>query len=590
MHSATAYSDSTLYLGLGSTYHDPAIALVDGSGRILFAEALERRLQYKRALNLAPDNPYELPKLLLQYGLGRERIVIARNWKARRPWYEHLAHGLGWLSPKGILRYEGRELTACLSTWELNYMQSLQHQALQQSGLSLARTLRQYFGGTAIEFRHYDHHLCHAALGAYGSPFQDAACAVIDSYGESGSLAFFEFDQGRLIPLYRSRGPQSLGFFYMKLTELCGFDWMAGEEWKVMGLASYGRTHPELLKIFRSMIQVEGFDLHHDRRQFFQQMKALEPYRRNKDEPPEKAADLAHTGQRFFTETVHALLRTFRVQGFSSNLVLSGGCALNSVSNGQILAETDFDTLHVPSAPADDGTALGAALLAYRRDHPGAPLRSTAMSPYLGSEPDPRHIERFARHAGIECMELDDDNLWEIAAEFLTRGAIIGWMRGKAEFGPRALGHRSILADPRDPLMMDRINRTIKFREKFRPYAPSILHAHGPEYFHDYQDSPYMDRTLKFKEAVKARIPAVVHIDGTGRLQSVKPNRNPDLHGLISAFHARTQIPLLLNTSFNVMGKPMVHSIEDAFGVFMGSGLDVLVAGNLLFKKNPLSR
>lgn len=559
---------------------------MDDRGHILFAEALERRLQYKRAINMEPDNPIELPKLLKEYGSGRERIVIAFNWKRHRSWYEKLAHHLGWLSPKGILRYTGRNLTACLPTWELNYMQSLQHQALSVSGVSLARTLRQHFGGTAIEFRHYDHHLCHAAFGAYGSPFKEAACAVIDSYGESGSLAFFEYDEGRLMPLYRSTGPQSLGFFYMKLTELCGFDWMAGEEWKVMGLASYGKTNEKLLQLLRSMIRVEGFNLHQDRRQFFSLLKELESYRRKPHEPPEQAADLAHTGQQFFMETVHALLSAFRVRGFSSNLVLSGGCALNSVTNGNILTHTEFEALHVPSAPADDGTALGAALMAYHQDHPRASARSDALTPYLGSRPDAAQTERFSRYCGIECVELDDENLFETTAELLSRGHIIGWMRGKAEFGPRSLGHRTILADPRDASMMDRINRTIKFRESFRPYAPAILDRYGPEYFHDYQDSPYMERTLRFRENMKARVPAVVHVDGTGRLQSVKPDRNRDLFGLLSAFQARTGVPVLLNTSFNVMGKPMVHAIEDAFAVFMGSGLDGLVVGNHLFRKH----
>jgi carbamoyltransferase len=159
-------------------------------------------------------------------------------------------------------------------------MQSLQHQALKRAGLTLSRTLRHHFGGVAIEFRHFDHHLTHAALAAYGSPFEDAACAVIDSYGESGSLAFFEYEKGRIRPLYQSKGPQSLGFFYMKLTELCGFDWMAGEEWKVMGLASYGKTDPELLERFRQLIRVEGFNLHQDRRTFFKDLRALERYRR----------------------------------------------------------------------------------------------------------------------------------------------------------------------------------------------------------------------------------------------------------------------------------------------------------------------
>ena len=588
MSSSLPTSSPTVYLGLGSTYHDPAVALVDDSGTVLFAEALERPLQYKRGINMEPDNPFTLPPLLLQYASHAERIVVASNWRARRPWYERLSDQLGWLTPKGILTYRGRELTTFLPTWELNYMQALQHQALKRSGLTLTRTLRHHFGGIDVAFRSYDHHLTHAAFAAYGSPFEDAACAVIDSYGEVGSLAFFEYEKGRIRPLYRSQGPQSLGFFYMKLTELCGFDWMGGEEWKVMGLASYGRLNPEILDLMREMIRIEGFDLYQDRRVFFRKLRALEKFRRPPGAPAESVADLAHTGQFFFMETVNALLSAFRVRGFSSNLVLGGGCALNSVTNGQILKDTAFQALHVPSAPADDGTALGAALLAYHEDHPNAPPRSEALSPYLGSPVDRQATERFARYSGLEVEELEDERLWFKTAELLAEGQIIGWMRGRSEFGPRALGHRSILADPRNPEMMDRVNRIVKFREPFRPYAPSILHEYGPDYFEDYQDSPYMDRTLHFRQAVRSKVPAVVHIDGTGRLQSVMRHRNPDFHGLISAFHERTGIPILLNTSFNVMGKPIVHSVEDAFAVFLGSGLDALVLGNHLFRKAAL--
>jgi carbamoyltransferase len=582
-------SDRTVYLGLGSTYHDPALALVDHEGSILFAEALERPLQYKRGMNMEPDNPFVLPDLLKSYAEPANRIVVASNWRAKRPWYERLAQIMGWLTPQGILGYRGRELTASLPTWELNYMQALQHQALQRAGLSLARTLRDQFPEIPFEFRSYDHHLTHAALAAYSSPFAQAACAVIDSYGERGALAFYTFDQGRLQRIAESRGPQSLGFLYMKLTELCGFNWMAGEEWKVMGLAAYGKPNHELLAILRSMIRVEGLDLAQNRTSFFQGLHALSHFQRDPKAPPETVADLAHTGQLFFMELVNQLLQQLHQRTGMKALVLGGGCALNSVTNGQILAQTPFTAVHIPSAPADDGTALGSALLAFHQDHPDAPLPNQAISPYLGSAVSEKQAARFAQHAGLPFEVLEDHALFDRVSELIAAGKIIGWMRGRAEFGPRALGHRSILADPRDPGMMERINGLVKFREQFRPYAPSILHEYGPDYFEDYQETPYMDRTLRFRKEVRTKVPAVVHVDGTGRLQSVTAKRNPDFHALITAFHQKTGVPLLLNTSFNVMGKPIAHSIEDAFGVFLGSGLDALVTGSYLFIK-PASR
>lgn len=572
-------------LGLCATYHDPALAILDPSGKVLFAEATERHLQNKRALNCEPDNLYLLPRLLREHCPDADAFVVAGNWRAERPWYERLAQALGWLTPRGLLNYRGRQLTACVETWELNHMQACQHHALRRVGVNLARVLRREFPGAAVEFRHYDHHQSHAALACYGSPFRDAACAVIDSYGETGSLAFFEYRAGKIVPRYVARGPQSLGFYYMKLTELCGFDWMGGEEWKVMGLASYGETDEEVLGWLRAMMRVEGLDLKQDRATFFDFLRRLETRQRRPGQPPETAAHLAHTGQRFFVETVNQLLTHLHGLGISDNLALGGGCALNSVGNGQILAATPFQALHVPSAPADDGTALGAALLSFHADHPGHAVEPGPLTPYLGSRVDESAAARFAHYAGLPVQHLPGGTIVPVTAALLAEGRILGWVQGRAEFGPRALGNRSILADPRPADMGGRVNVEVKFRERFRPYAPAILHEHGPDYFEDYQESPYMDRTLRFRPEARGKVPAVVHVDGTGRLQTVKRDWNPRFHALLTEFHRLTGVPVLLNTSFNVMGKPIMHSAEDAFGVFLGSGLDGLVVGDYLFTK-----
>ena len=581
----TSKRGRTYYIGLCNTYHDPALAILDPSGRVRYAEATERYLQYKRALNCEPDNLYLLPRLLREHCGDAEAFVVAGNWRARRPFYERLAKVLGWLSPSGILGYRGRQLTACVETWELNHMQACQHHALRRAGINLARSLRRDFPGRPVRFRHYDHHLSHAALACYGSPFETAGCAVIDSYGEKGSMAFFDYRNGEIIPRHVTRGPQSLGFYYMKLTELCGFDWLKGEEWKVMGLASYGQTDQEALDWLRAMMRVEDLNLKQDRATFFDFLKRLERRRRAENYPPETAADLAHTGQEFFVEIVNRLLANFHAQASSENLALAGGCALNSVCNGQILAETPFRALYVPPAPADDGTALGAALLAYHDDHPGRIIEPGPLSPYLGSRMPDEAVERFARYAGLPVRRLPDGAVVSAAAELLAQGKILGWVQGRAEFGPRALGNRSILADPRPAGMGERVNREVKFRERFRPYAPAILNEHGPEFFENYQETPYMERTLRFRPDMRGRVPAVAHVDGTGRLQTVKEDWNPRFHGLLAEFRRRTGVPVLLNTSFNVMGKPIVHGVEDAFGVFLGSGLDALAIGDYLFTK-----
>jgi carbamoyltransferase len=267
------------------------------------------------------------------------------------------------------------------------------------------------------------------------------------------------------------------------------------------------------------------------------------------------------------------------------DLVLSGGCALNSAFNGQLLERSDFERLHVFCAPADDGNAVGAALLAWWEDHPDATWSPRSQSPYLGSRISPEDLEALEESRALRVTRMKPEDTVPAAVNRLASGQVIGWVQGRAEFGPRALGNRSILADPRRAELRDRINTTIKHREGFRPFAPSILHEHGPEWFEDYQASPYMERTLRFREEVRAEVPAVVHVDGTGRLQSVTHDGNPRFHALLSSFHERTHVPLLLNTSLNVMGKPIVHSVEDAVALLCTSSLDALFLENFLLAK-----
>jgi carbamoyltransferase len=296
-------------------------------------------------------------------------------------------------------------------------------------------------------------------------------------------------------------------------------------------------------------------------------------------------ADLAYTGQHRFCELSAELLRNFDRKGVSKNLVLGGGCALNSSWNGRITRETPFTKLHVPMAPGDDGNALGAAWLAFYEDHPQSRPVPAIHSPSLGSTLDTRSLEHLVEFNGGR-VERFPDGPHERVAELLAQGKIVGWARGRAEFGPRALGNRSILADPRDPGMMRALNDRVKFREEFRPFAPAVLDECGAEWFEDYQPSPYMDRTLKFRPESIRCVPAVAHVDGTGRLQSVARDRSPDFYRLIDAFRRRTGIPIVLNTSFNVMGKPIIHTVQDAVSVFYTTGLDVLVLEDVVIQKS----
>ena len=573
------------YLGLGVTYHDPAIAFVDERGQVLFAEATERTLQYKRGLNCPPDPLSHILGWLEKYADFDAEWVLAYNWLSRRPWYEPASRWLGYFTPKGLIAAGYRDFSTVLEKYKLFHMLACQNASLSLGGVNLVRRVTEHYPQIRLTFRHFDHHLCHAALACGSSPFDEAACLVIDSFGERGSLASYRYRHGQLSRISVPKGIASLGFYYMLLTELCGFDWLAGEEWKVMGLAAYGGMDEKIHALLKTMLWVEGLELRQDLAAIQRGVERLRQLGRGPDEPPEAAANLAYTGQHYFTELVIELCHRLYRRCPSDNLVLAGGCSLNSACNGRLLELTPFANLHVPSAPADDGTALGAAWLAWRQDHPGEPYPPGLLTPYLGAEVDVPRLEALRRYAGLRGGHHPAD-LCRVVAEALAAGKLVGWMQGRAEFGPRALGNRSILADPRNQAMKERINAEVKFREAFRPFAPVILDEYGPRYFHRYQTSPYMERALMFKPEGAQAVPAVVHVDGSGRVQSLRKSWNPGFHELLECFHRTTGVPVLLNTSLNRMGKPIVQSVEDAVALFMTSGLDLLVIDDYVFSKD----
>jgi carbamoyltransferase len=311
----------------------------------------------------------------------------------------------------------------------------------------------------------------------------------------------------------------------------------------------------------------------------------MKPKSRNDGRSALDVANLAFTTQFFYAEVMDQLLNNFHQLGISDNLALGGGCGLNSSYNGEITQRTKFKNLHVPSAPSDDGNALGAALLAYYQDHPETKPQAKIHTPYLGSSMSKKTLENLVAFGRLEKLKHLPETVQQEAARLLAEGKLVGWVQGPAEFGPRALGNRSILADPRPPDMKDKINSLVKFREEFRPFAPSILDEFGEEYFENYQVSPYMERTLKFKESAKKKVPAIVHVNATGRLQSVRREWNPRYYDLIKSFFELTGVPMLLNTSFNIMGKPIIHSVEDAIGLFYTTGLDALILEDYLIEK-----
>ncbi len=568
------------YIGLGATIHDSALAIVGPSGEPLFAEATERYIQRKKAYNCPPDDLIRAPELIAEHCGGDAELMVAVTWSQ-----EHLTR-LNLMCGHQLLRKCNDE-----ATWPMPDPVALLvglRNSISQASLNLVSS-KQIPNGVAVTY--FDHHLTHAANAVYTSPFEQCAVAVIDAYGETGSTGFFRYQEGSLTPISTgaqgSGPPASLGFFYSRLCALCGFDPIKGEEWKVMGLAPYGTLSPEIYDLLRPMIRVDDLTLTSacSEADMSDRMRRLKSIGRRPGASPMEAADLAYAGQLVFEEVMTELLNNLYKREISDDLAISGGCALNSAYNGKIIEQTGFKNVHVPAAPGDDGNALGAAFLAYRFDQPEAKLQHEIRSPYLGSRMPEAEVKTALEFGRFGKLTKSSSEASENAAALLAQNKIIGWCQGRAEFGPRALGNRSILADPRSIDMKDRINTQVKFREGFRPFAPSILDEYGPKFFENYQTSPYMERTLRFRPEVREKVPAVVHVDGTGRLQSVRREWNPRYYDLIESFRKRTGIPLILNTSLNVMGRPIVHSLEDALGVLFTSGLDALVVENHVIEK-----
>lgn len=581
------------YLGLATTFHDPALALVGPDGTVLFAEATERFLQYKRAPNCEPDIPARVIALVQEYVPAGSEIVVASSWGAQFTDFLCGQAGTGAFDLMALAAHSTALNRSFVPEQAERVFIADLHGAQERVGHGTLLALNQGARATGTPRatiagqRRYPHHLCHAAYGLWGSPFDAATALVVDGMGETGAAAIYQLQDGRITELRRHRGRGSLGFLYGLITDLAGFDQVKGEEWKIMGLAPYGRPDPELAALLARLCTIEGGRLRFAEAATIQAVAAEIRARCPADALETGWADLARCGQDLFGTLMDVLVAEAATLAPADNLVIAGGCGLNSSYNGRVLDRSGFTRLHVPSAPADDGNAVGAAWLAYAEDHPdwaGPPPGQRPLTPYLGARVSTTAMERLAEQEP-RARRVGHDAATRAAAEILAAGGLVGWVQGRAEFGPRALGNRSILADPRPEGAKDALNAKVKYREAFRPFAPSILAEAGPDWFEAYADSPYMERTLVWREHVRARVPAVVHQDGTGRLQSVTPERNPAYAALIRAFADITGVPILLNTSFNVMGKPILDSAEDAILMFYTTGLDALVVEDWLVVK-----
>ena len=580
-------------VGHSNTFHDPSLA-VSYKNKI-YAEGLERLSQNKRSLFSVGDlhSLKGLKKTLEERGVPFGRpidIILRTTWKP--PFYiRGLAKVFNSLYRRVTFFHKKRPFLFddCSSFMAL----ARYSQTWYLKGLPVVLfQIRKFLWGNSIKkvsLKKTTHHLTHAANAIYTSPFDQCAIMILDGAGEEISCSFYHFKNEKFKLIHKNRA--SLGYLYAAVTECCGFSCLHGEEWKVMGLSAYGKFNQKIYDFFKKRMRVKGIKLFtkfgpQDQRELSQLVGG---FRKPSDKEVSKSADLAFNFQEAFSDTVIEIAHQLHLKTGEKNLAYAGGCALNSLTNGKIITHTGFENIHIPSAPGDDGNSLGAIL--YQKYHINKEPRSLywpvfGSSPYLGSEPDIDYLKKILDYRGVRFQEIEEkEKLIKKVAGLLAKGKIIGWVQGRAEFGPRALGNRSILADPRDKGMKEKINSRIKAREFYRPVAPSILHEFGPEYFKNYVKTPYMEKALSFKEDVRSLVPAVVHQDGTGRLQSVHKELNPLYHDLISEFYRLTKIPLLVNTSLNVMGRPIVHSVEDALTTFLTTDLDYLVIGHFIIKK-----
>ena len=439
-----------------------------------------------------------------------------------------------------------------------------------------------------------DHHLSHAASSFLVSPFEKAAILTLDGVGEWETGTKGKGEGNKITLTHSINFPHSLGLLYSAFTYYLGFR-VNSAEYKVMGLASYGKpTYYDLIKKEIVDIKEDGsfklnmkyFAYHYGLVMTSKRFHKLfgGPPRKPESEVTERHQDIAASIQKVTEEIVLKMVNSLYKETKIDNLCLAGGVALNCVANGRIWRETPFKNIFIQPAAGDAGGAVGVAFYIWNSIL-NKPREFIWQDNYLGPQFSKEEIRKFLEERKIPYQELEDKDLIKKVAKLIAEGAIIGWFQGRMEWGPRALGNRSVLADPRRTDMKELVNKMIKFREEFRPFAPSILEEFAGEYLDMDIPSPYMLFTANVKEEKKKVIPAVTHVDGTSRHQTVNKKQNPRYYALLYEFYKLTGVPVLLNTSFNLRSEPIVLSPSDAYLCFMRSGLDYLVLENFLLDK-----
>ena len=557
-----------LTLGINySQMHDSSACIVR-DGELLFAVAEERISRLKHDAGF----PKNAIRACLEFANVRaeELDEVCFGWQTAGPTFRHdlKCYATGKMPPT---YFNGLNSTLhFLSMWH------------QESG---AKKFAQEFGPTKAKMRFVDHHLAHAISAYAYSGFNDAAIVVMDGRGAWEATSIWRGHDGRLEHVLTIPFPDSVGYFYSEFTEFLGFQ-RNSDEWKVMGLAPYGQPGVDLsafidpcagpYRVHTKTLVANGAA------PFAHMTSLLGPPRLPESDINDRHKNIAYAVQDACETAMTNVVRMAIEKTRCRNLCLAGGVALNSKANGKILAAGLVEKMFVQPAASDDGVALGAALAPYLDSGgklPNKPMRHA----YLGPSFDDDAIEPVLGTYKLRYTRLKDPA--EAAAELLTQGKILGWFQGRMEFGPRALGSRSILADPRDPDMSAKVNNAVKFREWWRPFAPSFKKEAAGDYLESATDSPFMVLTAQVRPEKRGVIPSVTHVDGSARPQTVEKEINPLYWRLIDEFGKRTGVPVIMNTSFNLRGEAIVNTPTDAVRTFFSSGMDALVIGSYLVEK-----
>src|SRR5260221_63252 len=555
-------------LGVNYTNMHDSSACIVRDGELLFAIAEERVSRIKHDAGF--------PRLAIQACLDFARVradqldEVCFGWTTAGPGFRH---DLKCLPTGGLPFTYLNVLTTTLhflSTWH------------QEGG---AKAFRHSFGDVKARIRFVDHHLAHAISAFAYSGFEDAAVVVMDGRGAWEATTIWHGRNGRLDPVLMIPFPDSAGYFYSEFTEFLGFH-RNSDEWKVMGLAPYGRPGIDLsafIDLHLLPYRVHSRQLATNGSTPFASMTArLGPARAPESDIDDRCKNIAYAVQDVCETAMMNVVKLAIGKTGCRNVCLAGGVALNSKANGKILASGLVDQFFVQPAASDDGVALGAAMAPYLDNNGRVPIKAMRHG-YWGPCFDDGVIENALKTYKLRYTRAPDPP--SAAAELLAKGKILGWFQGRMEFGPRALGNRSILADPRDPEMNTKVNNAVKFREWWRPFAPSFKKETAGEYLESATDSPFMILTAQVRPEKRSVIPSVTHVDGSARPQTVEKEINPLYYRLIDEFGKRTGVPVVMNTSFNLRGEAIVHTPTDAIRTFFSSGMDALLLGSFLVEK-----